>query len=146
MGQRSRSNDAATMDAQIMLVKEECAGDMGKRSNDAAGKDAQIKLRKGECALGMGQRDYAAEKDVQTMSRKEECASGMGQSAILMNLLHSDQSSSRILHLNPNSINMLLNLPSRDEVEKASPERCQSSVKKYTKFSVAANKARGAAK
>jgi hypothetical protein len=51
-----RSNDAAVMDAQAKLRKEECAKDMGPRSssNDAAVLDAQSLLRKEECALGMG--------------------------------------------------------------------------------------------
>jgi len=43
MGQRS--NDAVVKDAQIVLGREECAGDMGLtyRSNYAAVRDAQIK-------------------------------------------------------------------------------------------------------
>ena len=40
MGQRERSNDAATKDVQIKLIEEEFAKDMGLRSNDAAAKDA----------------------------------------------------------------------------------------------------------
>jgi hypothetical protein len=58
----------------------------------------------------------------------------------MMNLLHLDQSSGRLLQLNPNSIIILLNFPSRDEVNmnRASPEKCPYSVERYyTKFSVA---------
>jgi hypothetical protein len=36
-----RGNDAAVMDAQTMLTKEECALGMEQRSNDAAVMDAQ---------------------------------------------------------------------------------------------------------
>ena len=36
-------NYATVMDAQIMLLKEECASDMGQRLNDAAVRDAQTK-------------------------------------------------------------------------------------------------------
>ena len=43
-------NDAAMMDAQRMLRKEECAGGMGPMSNDAAVMVAQSFLRKEECA------------------------------------------------------------------------------------------------
>ncbi len=36
-------NDAAVMDVQIELRREECASDMGQMSKDAAVKDAQTK-------------------------------------------------------------------------------------------------------
>ncbi len=48
MGQRS--NDAAVMDAQILLGREECVLGMGQNSNDAAVKDAQTWLLKEEFA------------------------------------------------------------------------------------------------
>ena len=38
MGQRSHTKDAAVMDAQTMLSKEECARGMVQRPNDAAEK------------------------------------------------------------------------------------------------------------
>ena len=124
-----------------MLRKEECARGMGQRlrSNYAAKKDAQMLQRQEECASGMGQStNYAAKKDAQIKLGKEDCALGMGHITIqMMNLQHLDQSSNRVLlQLNPNSINMLLYLPSRDEVEKAFQERWPSSVKKYKKFNV----------
>jgi hypothetical protein len=50
MGPRWNANDAAMMDAQIMLREEDCAGGMGPMPNDAALMDAQIKLREEECA------------------------------------------------------------------------------------------------
>ena len=65
MGQSS--NDAAAMDAQIMLRKEECASSMGQSPKDAASKVAQIEPSKEEFALSMGQRlntNDAAAKDV----------------------------------------------------------------------------------
>ena len=82
----------------------------------------------------MGQSaSYASAKDAQLKLRKEEFALGMaGQTAIqLMNLLHLDLNLNRLLQLNSNPVSMLLNLPPRDEVEKAFPERCPYSVKKY---------------
>jgi len=46
---------------------------MEQRSNYAAGKDAQIKLIRKECARSMEQRsNSAAAKDAQTMLLKEE--------------------------------------------------------------------------
>ena len=86
---------------------------MGRSTNGAAAKDAQIKLS------------------------KEECAGGMGRITIqTLNLLHLDLSSNRKIQLDPNPINMLLNLSSWGEVEKPFQERCPSSVEKYTKFNM----------
>ena len=68
MGQRLNTNDAAAMDVQITLKKEECASSMGQSTNDAAMKDVQVKLRKEECASSMGQHGHrkdAAVKDAQ---------------------------------------------------------------------------------
>jgi hypothetical protein len=48
MGQKRNSKDAAVMDAQIKLRREECAKSMGQRSNDAAVMDVQIKSSKEE--------------------------------------------------------------------------------------------------
>ena len=76
---------------------------MEQRSNNAALRIAQIKLS------------------------KEECASGMGHIAIkTMNLLHSDQSSSRLLLLNLNPMSVHLNLPSQDREDGAYPKRWPS--------------------
>ncbi len=117
MGMGQRGNYAAVMDALNMLTKEECALSMGQRGNCAAVMDAQTMLTKEACALGMGQRSNdAAVKDAQNLLSKEECASGMGQSAIhTMNLLHSDQSSIRLLQLKPFTTSVLLALPSEDD-------------------------------
>jgi hypothetical protein len=95
------SNDAAVKDVQIKLYKEECALSMGQRGNCAAVMDAQTMLKKEECALGMEQRSNdAALKDAQIVLSKEEYAGGMEQIAIhTMKLLHSDQSSIRLLQL-----------------------------------------------
>ncbi len=46
MGQRTRTNDAAVKDAQVLLKREECALSMGQRLNDAASKDVQLLLRR----------------------------------------------------------------------------------------------------
>ena len=51
-----------------MLLKEECALGMGQRSSDAAVMNAQVKLIKEECASSMerrGQRRNATVKDAQ---------------------------------------------------------------------------------
>ena len=117
---------------------EECARGMGRRerSNDAATKDVQIKLIEEECALDTGQSaTNAAVMDVQMVLSKEECAGGMGHiTTQMMVLLHLDQNSSRRLQLNPSPMSMFLKLPSRDELNKAFPDRCPYSVKKYTRF------------
>ena len=84
--------------------------------------------------MGQSANDVA-EKDAQSMLRKEECARGMGHTAMqMMNLLHLDLNSIRLLQLNPTLMSVLLFLPSEDEVEKVFPERCPYSVKKYTKL------------
>jgi hypothetical protein len=49
MGQHGQGNDAAVMDAQIKLRKEECAGGMVQKANDAASKGAQMKLSREAC-------------------------------------------------------------------------------------------------
>ena len=112
---------------------------MEQRSNYAAKKDAKIRLRKEECVLSMGQRwNDAAKKDVRTMLGQEEYAGGMEQRSMqLMNLLHSDQSSIRLLLPDPNSISMLLDLRSLDK-EDGFPGRCPSSAKKSLRFNICA--------
>ena len=56
----------------MLASMEECALDMGQRSNYAAAKDAQIKLIREECALSTEQRGrskYAAVMDAQIILR-----------------------------------------------------------------------------
>ena len=114
MEQRERSNYAAAKGAQIRLEEEECAFVMELRTSDATTMDAQTKLSKEECASVMGQRSSdAASKDVQIRRREEECAGGMGHiTTEMMNLLHLDQSSNRLLQIDPNPMSMLLDLRS----------------------------------
>ena len=79
---QSRGKETALLkDAQIKLIKEEYASDMGQRSNVAAVKGAQIEPSKEECVLSMVQKWHcnAAGKDAQIKPYKEECVSGMGQ-------------------------------------------------------------------
>ena len=79
MGQLSKSNDAAVMDALIYPSREECALGMGHRSNNAARKDVQTKLKMEEFAGSMGQRpNDAATIDVQTKSREKGSVKGTG--------------------------------------------------------------------
>ena len=85
MGQKhGQRSDAAVVDAQIKLSREECAKSMEQRLNinDAALKDAQVLFKREECALSMGQKlntNDAILKDVEIKSSKEECVLGMGQ-------------------------------------------------------------------
>ena len=110
MGQRSRSNDAATKDALTMLRREECASDMGHSRNDAAVKDVLIELRREECARGTEQRsNYAASKDVQINPNVEDYVGGMKQAVLLtMAPLLLDQNTRRLLRLQPCLIRALL--------------------------------------
>jgi hypothetical protein len=68
---------------------------MGQRSSDAVVKDAQMVLLKEECARGTGQRsNYAVVKGVRNKSSVEECAGDTGHIVIrTMNLLRLDQNS-----------------------------------------------------
>ena len=84
----------------------------------------------------MGQStNFAAMKDAQIKLREEECAAGMGHIAMqMMNLLHLDHNSNRLLQLDPNPMSMLLDLPAQDKEEVAFPLRWPSSVKKSMRF------------
>ena len=77
MEQRESTNDAASMDAQIMLLKEECVLGMGQRlsANYAGVKGAETTPSMEECVLGMGQRpNFAASMVAQTTLSREEFA------------------------------------------------------------------------
>ena len=90
---------------------------MGQRSKYAAVKDVQTMPTREECASGMGERGYAAKKDAQIRLREEECVRGMGHiTTQMMDLLHLDQNSNRLLQLDPNPMSVLMNLQSWDKV------------------------------
>ncbi len=72
----SNANDAALKNAQIKLRRAECARSMGQRLhiNDAAVMDALVLLKREEYAGGTEQSSNdAVPRDVQTELRKEEC-------------------------------------------------------------------------
>ncbi len=121
MGQQCQGRNVAVKGVQIISSKEECALGTGhrSRSNDAAARDALIRLRLEGRAFGMGQRwshaNDAALKDAQIKPSVEDYVKGTEHIAIhKTNLLHSDQSSIRLMQFKPIPIGLLPELPLED--------------------------------
>ena len=98
-----RSNFAAVTNAQTMLLKEECALDMGQSSADmnALLKGAQTKFSVEECVSSTGQNTKdAAVKGVPNKPSAEECVEDMGHIAVhTTHLLHLGQNLNSLLQL-----------------------------------------------